>query len=71
MPAACANGWRLALHEGWVEFEVAAGADLGDRVTGFALEVASLAGVLERARGMGLALEDDSLVVMGAWVRWG
>ena len=68
MPVACANGWRLALQDGWVEFEAAMGADSSDRMNGFALEVASVAGVLERARGMGLATDGCSATVIGVRV---
>ncbi len=57
------GGWRLALHEGWVDF-VPAGAR-GEGIAGCTLAVADRQKLLDRADQMGVPRQGQSLTLLG------
>ena len=57
------SGWRLALHEGWVDF-MPAGA-LGEGIAGYTLAVADLQTLLDRAHRMGVPRQGHRLTLLG------
>ncbi len=64
-PVATDGVWRVALNDGFADFELAA-AGAADGVTGFTLAVAEPQALLMRARDAGLAVADDQVSLLGA-----
>lgn len=62
-PAARAQGWRLALHEGHLDFALAGAR--GEGVAAYTLAVADLPSVLAMAHGHGLPVQGDSVELFG------
>ena len=60
-PVVHGKGWRLALQDGFAQFDLS--ADERQGVSAFSLEVEDQAAVLQRAQAMGLAVD-------GPWVEW-
>ena len=56
--------WRVALSEGFADFQQT--ANDADGVAGFTLAVAEPEAVLARARGIGLAVTGDTVLLLGA-----
>jgi len=57
------GGWRLALDQGFADFQPS--ADGQDGISGYTLAVADPAGVLARARAAGLAVDGAQLQLLG------
>ena len=65
-PVAHGKGWRLALQDGFAQFDLSANGREG--VSAFSLEVQDQAAVLQRAQAMGLAVDGPWVELLGA--RW-
>jgi len=60
------SGWRLALHQGWVDF-VPAGVS-GEGIAGYTLAVADLQSLLEKADRMNVPRQGHSLTLLGTCI---
>lgn len=65
-PVAAGRGWRVALDEGFAEFQPS--ADGLDGISGYTLAVADPAAVLARARDAGLDVADAAVHLLGTTV---
>lgn len=65
LPQHHGEAWRVRLTDGFVDM-VAAPPGGHEGITGFTLEVADRAAVLDRARGMGLPVDGDQVRWLGA-----
>lgn len=65
-PVVTAQGWRLALQDGWADFH--ADPQGRDGVAGFTLAVAEPAALLARAQALGLPVSANQVKALGA--RW-
>lgn len=63
VPVEYGKGWRLALQDGFAQFDLS--ADGREGVSAFFLEVAEPATVLQRAKAMGLAVDGASVEMLG------
>ena len=62
---------RLALQDGFANFVSANNAKAVDRINGFSLEVASVPAVLARAKALGLTVQGNKVMLMGAALELG
>ena len=63
-PVAHGKGWRLALEDGFAQFDLS--SDGRECVAGFTLAVADVADMLARARSMGLSVDGACIELLGA-----
>lgn len=60
--------WRVALKDGFIDFQATSASTQGDGIVGFTLGVASMPAVLAQARLLGLPVHGDSLTLMGTHI---